>query len=462
MRHTVAISDIHLSQLEPSDGLWMRYRQAPFVPDKELVVMLDALRERVRGQELELILNGDIFDFDVPWIKNGKTRFPDAERDAAIGVPVMRDILHDHLAFIQALGRVLADGHTVIFISGNHDVEMTLPEIRAEVRYALLDASFAAGAKESRDAISQRILFRAWFYLTRDGILLEHGHQYDETNCYRTIMQPYDNTGKNIAPTLGALTTRYFGARLGYFNPNVDESYMLSFWGYLRHWIKYYLFSSQSILKTFFVGVAKTFINLIKDRGDVSPQRKEKNAAAAVTEAGVGRELIDKHLALAVKPVEENTFQLLSDLGLDRILLALLAVILAYLWAHFTNGWLEFGALVPLGLFALYGFFAPRRSSLEELWRHVQRATQDIAATYHAQAVIFGHTHHAEGTWENGIFYGNTGSWSAAYKDIECTIPLTDKRPIIWLTTQDGTSALQGGLLFWKDGKFLENQDVGA
>ena len=46
MRHTVSLSDIHLCEVERTDGLWMRYRQAPFSPDNDLGAMLDALREQ--------------------------------------------------------------------------------------------------------------------------------------------------------------------------------------------------------------------------------------------------------------------------------------------------------------------------------------------------------------------------------------------------------------------------------
>ncbi len=50
MHHTVAIlPDIHLCvSSEPTDGLWMRYRQAPYSPDGEIAAMLDALRGEVR------------------------------------------------------------------------------------------------------------------------------------------------------------------------------------------------------------------------------------------------------------------------------------------------------------------------------------------------------------------------------------------------------------------------------
>ena len=69
-----------------------------------------------------------------------------------------------------------------------------------------------------------------------------------------------------------------------------------------------------------------------------------------------------------------------------------------------------------------------------------------------ARAVVFGHTHMPEGVWEEGVFYGNTGSWSAAYRDVACTEPISDERPLVWLTFAEGV--LAGGLYAWKNGDF--------
>src|SRR5262245_38676186 len=103
MFHTVAISDIHLCELEPTDGLWMRYRQAPYSPDAEVASMLDALREEMKRlppgrtrafdrNELTLVLNGDIFDFDAPRVIDRKSVFHDLPRSAEHAVPVMEAI----------------------------------------------------------------------------------------------------------------------------------------------------------------------------------------------------------------------------------------------------------------------------------------------------------------------------------------------------------------------------------
>ena len=53
MRHTVVISDIHLSEVERGSGLWMRYRQRQFLPDNEIASMLGAVLGEIRaGDEL--------------------------------------------------------------------------------------------------------------------------------------------------------------------------------------------------------------------------------------------------------------------------------------------------------------------------------------------------------------------------------------------------------------------------
>src|SRR5690349_15922172 len=112
MHHTVAISDIHLCELEPTAGLWMRYRQAPYSPDGEIAAMLDALRGEIRKgtggsgglhtqrDELTLVLNGDIFDLDAPRVIDNESVVHDLPRTAEHAVPAMEAILRDHPVFV--------------------------------------------------------------------------------------------------------------------------------------------------------------------------------------------------------------------------------------------------------------------------------------------------------------------------------------------------------------------------
>src|SRR5207245_2579197 len=60
------------------------------------------VRERVRGEALTLVLNGDVFDLDAPRVVNSKSVFHDHPRDAVHAVPSMRAILDDHPLFVDA------------------------------------------------------------------------------------------------------------------------------------------------------------------------------------------------------------------------------------------------------------------------------------------------------------------------------------------------------------------------
>jgi hypothetical protein len=107
-------------------------------------------------------------------------------------------------------------------------------------------------------------------------------------------------------------------------------------------------------------------------------------------------------------------------------------------------------------LFLAYELSIPKLP-IDETWRRVQRAARGVARVHRARAVIFGHTHQPAGAWEDGVFYGNTGTWSPAFKDLECTQPLHDERPVVWLAS-DGRAdgRLEGGLMTWKAGRFFE------
>lgn len=453
MRHTVAISDIHLCELEPTDGLWMRYRQAAYVPDRELASMLDSLSERMGGDDLELVLNGDVFDFDAPRVIDGESRFHNQPRDAQHAVPAMMAILRDHATFVDALGRLLARGHRVVLISGNHDVQLTLPEVRSTLRRALVEACKRAGGPA--DAGS-RVEFRAWFYMNKDGVLFEHGNQYDQYCSYRFPLMPFHRDSRMIVPTFGSLAARNFAARMGYFNPHVDSSFMLSAFGYVRHWAKYYLFSRRSLAVAWLLGTIRSMVELVRrlDRG--SRERRRQHLDACVRETGLSKRRLARHLRICATPADQTPARIARELWIDRLVLGGLALTMLAIGLFFARGPLAaIAALVPIAIVGLYELLMPK-PGLDEVWNRVQRTARRVAKIHRARAVVFGHTHHAEGTWERGVFYGNTGSWSAAFRDVACTEPVSDEKPVIWLTCDDARAprSLSGGLVHWKNGRF--------
>lgn len=453
MRHTVVISDIHLSETERTDGLWMRYRQEAYSPDGELASMLQRLRGEVRGGELTLVLNGDVFDLDAPRVVGQESVFHDLPRDADHALPMIEAILDDHPVFVAALGAVLAEGHAIVLVSGNHDVQLTLPEVRALVSERLVAAAIAAGGDrpESAEAIRARVAFRAWFHKTADNIVIEHGNQYDGYCSYRYPMEPFGKDPREIQPTMGSLTTRHLISRMGFFNPHVDSSFMLSAAGYFAHWARYYLFSRRSLAVAWATGALRIVAELARRRDPERRDRRRRNIAAAAAETGVPLRVVARHARLFASPAEDRLAQVLRELWLDRVALATAAAVFALVWLVVARGAMLGAVALAPALLVAYELAVPK-GTLEQTWRRVQRVARHVARAHKASAVVFGHTHRAEGAWEEGVFFGNTGSWSAAYKDLECTELLVKQRPIVWLTSDDGR--IEGGLATWSDGSF--------
>jgi len=458
MRNTVIISDIHLCEVEPGSGPWMRYRQRPYLPDAEIAQLFDALRERMRGEELSVVLNGDVFDFDAPRVVGQTSMFHDLPRDAEHGVPALAAILDDHPLFLEALGRLLDAGHELIFVSGNHDVLLTLPEVRALLSARLVEGTLALRSRASatsadRSAIAARIHFRAWFHKTNDGILIEHGHLYDPYCSYRYPMAPYRTGSRTIMGTMGSIGSRLLVSQLGYFNPHVDDSFMMSSTGYFLHWVRYYLWSRRSIALIWACGTARVLWSLYRARQGPSRAHFRGNLLACARETGEPVSAIGRHARLIEPPAEDRLLRVVRELWVDRVFILLAsAVIAAALLFALGLPWGLLALALPPLMFVMYDRLAPK-PPLSDTWSRVGRVMRRVAQVHRARAVVFGHTHHAEGAWEGDAFYGNAGSWSAATTDHHGNEIRIGPRPLIWLRV-DERGDLYGGLYTWKAGAF--------
>lgn len=79
LRHTLVISDVHLCEGVPGDDLWMRWRQNPYFPDTEFAAVVDHLLGGALDPDdrLNLVFNGDLFDFNAGRVIDGKALFED-------------------------------------------------------------------------------------------------------------------------------------------------------------------------------------------------------------------------------------------------------------------------------------------------------------------------------------------------------------------------------------------------
>src|SRR5689334_646993 len=94
-RYTAVISDLHLCEAEPVNlkfPLWKKFKTRQFFYDDVFSNFLNHIQEKAKGDSVELILNGDIFDFDsvmsrpekpsfrIDWLEEKRGLYPRPER----------------------------------------------------------------------------------------------------------------------------------------------------------------------------------------------------------------------------------------------------------------------------------------------------------------------------------------------------------------------------------------------
>ncbi len=461
MRHIAVVSDIHLCTLDPTSDLWMRYRQASRNPDIYLRPMLDALATHIHtlcetsseNHELTLIFNGDTFDFDAPIVAHGKSRHHDEPRTREHSIQLLNAILDDHPQWLEGTAQLIADGHTIVFIAGNHDAQLSIPGVWEILKSRIL--SIAHMLSPNSGDMEGRLQFRTWFYTTPDGIHIEHGHQYDPYCSFHYPTAPFHKHTSTVQPTLGSLGARLLTSRMGYFNPHVDESHERTAASYVQHWIRYYIGSHHSLLFSWLFGSIQAFFHLVGavDHGDEA--RYQQFLQAASRETGMPLHILAQHSRLFSKPIEiSERIRMARELWIDRVawfffsLLWAVAIVLLLPWPTELLGALSFA------VFALYEIVTPKWPAAYR-WNAVSEKSPNVAAIYNAKAIVFGHTHHPFAHIDNGIFVANSGSLSSMYFDEECMQPVFPQKPLVWIQI-DNNHALSGKLMGFDGQHFAE------
>lgn len=139
-QYTAVISDLHLSEAEPVNirfPLWKKFKTRQFFFDDVFESFLKHIEERAQGAPIELILNGDIFDFDsvmalpdeptfhVSWLEKHRGLFPRPDRSRF----KIQKILKDHAEFMTSLRDFIMRGNRAVFVIGNHDLELHFPGV---------------------------------------------------------------------------------------------------------------------------------------------------------------------------------------------------------------------------------------------------------------------------------------------------------------------------------------------
>ena len=431
--YTAVVSDLHLADFEAEDPArpgWRKFKTRGVAADDRLLHLLGHVRALAGGAPIELVLAGDIFDFDtivaipepapfpVTWLERRRGLAPEEDRSAW----KMRRILADHAALFDALRAFVAEGHTLAFIIGNHDLELHWPAVQAELRAAL--------APPTPDAVVICEFFRI---VGRDTLVM-HGNQLDAYCVCHDPLHPFiEVDGRvRIRSPFGNVAGKLMLNGMGLLNPHVESSFIRPFGEYLRFFFTYVARIQPLLGWTWFWTALVTLWVSVGEGlrpGRKDPARLDERERDAARRANATPRIVRALREVQVHPAVYSPLRVARELWLDRaaLLLLLLAVgfqvVSALHWAAGASPlWILPIFLAMLPIYIAYARSC--RSEVADTEGNILAHVGDLARLAKVRRVIMGHTHRA-GTWRVGdVTHFNTGHWSPAFDDVECTRPV--------------------------------------
>jgi UDP-2,3-diacylglucosamine pyrophosphatase LpxH len=169
-RRVYVISDLHLGGVYPKAGKGTGRGFRLSTHTEELKTFIEALAQGVwRNGGIELVLNGDTVDF---LAERGDTdNWTPFAADPNDAVKKFEAIADRDAEIFTALNRFLDYGGRLVILLGNHDIELSLPPVRAMLRRRL-------GVAAHHDF---RFIYDGEAYVVGDAVI-EHGNRYDGWN----------------------------------------------------------------------------------------------------------------------------------------------------------------------------------------------------------------------------------------------------------------------------------------
>lgn len=441
---TLVVSDLHLTDAEPVDPgrpYWKVHKQRAFFVDADFDALLEHASVNVEpGTALELVLNGDVFDFDAvtalpdeaPEPIGLLARLRGLSSEEWMSVFKIDRIIADHGPWFESLATWLRRGHRAIFIVGNHDLELHWPSVQERIR-----ARLALTPEQSA-----RLVFSSWFYISGGDTFISHGHQYDH---YCTTPTPIDplvlaRGRPRVRIPFGDLANRYMLNGMGYFNPHATSNFIMSAGEYVRFFFRYMVRTQPLLLWSWFWSAAVTLAVTLKEHWRPAmrdPLLVEEKVQAIAERAQATPSMVRRIAAVDVPSACTNPWQIIRELWLDRGFFFLGMVYVAFqlvLTVNFVWPISPWWTLVPLGLlfpvFLTYSFRVRPAVFVEPL------LTPERADVLHritgASHVVFGHTHEPERRVIGSVQYANGGFWSPAFTTPEATTRI-GTQTFVWI-----------------------------
>ncbi|PKN56046.1 MAG: hypothetical protein CVU56_18115 [Deltaproteobacteria bacterium HGW-Deltaproteobacteria-14] len=417
----LVVSDLHLADIEDHADGWKRHKSSAWIYDDEFDRMVAAFEaDGDPDDRLTLILNGDIFDFDLVTAVPDPAPWPVGPLEHEYGLAAtapksawkLERMLADHPRWIATLGRLCRDGHRVVLVIGNHDRELWFPAVTR----VFVDA---VSAVVGHAVPADRLYVEPWFFYVPGEIYVEHGHQYDYYSSFRYNLEPvYEMRGEqHLALTTGNLSNRFMLGNIGYFNPHATD-FILSLVGYVKHWFRYYAFTRRWLMLTWFLGSVRSLAGLLNIRGRLKrnpPRDYDRHLDATAERYDIDPDTVRALYALRREPITKRAFKIFREFWLDRLTLAVLMVLgTVTLLVAPVPVWLK--VMVPLTGFPLlwfiYQWLAGNDNALT-LEQKTHTYAHAIASLVPVRAIVFGHTHVPNQIpLSRDVTFANSGTWA--------------------------------------------------
>jgi len=461
--HTVILSDMHMTEAEPihpRNPLWKKYKRKEFFVDESFKFFLETIQKEMKGS-IELILNGDIFDYDsvmtlpeksdfkVSWLEKKRGLFSEVEKSRF----KTQVILSDHDEWVKALREFILNGHHVVMIIGNHDIELHWPEVQQDILKAL----------ELSDEFKCNFRFCEWFYISNGDTLIEHGNQYDAYTVCQNPINPLIkviNHEASVRLPFGNLADRYMINGMGFFNPHVDSSFIKSnLKEYISFFVKYIMKTEPLLAITWFWGAMVTLLFSVREGllpALVDPMSIVDRVEMIAKKSNSTTQIVRALNAVHVHPAIFNPFKILRELWLDRALFFVLIVWGCFQFYSILNIftrvsflWFSIPLILVMPFFIMYAQSV--ESEIHKLSKKIAGKIGQSATLAGVERVVLGHTHKERFIKVDEVELINSGTWSAAYEDVECTRPL-GRKCFVWIfPNKEAKGGRQACLNEWTD-----------
>ncbi|MCC6811618.1 MAG: metallophosphoesterase [Deltaproteobacteria bacterium] len=428
----VVVSDIHLGEdlIQKGPPSLQHYINRL---NEQFVAFVDWLRERPKSGPIDLVINGDMFDFVKislrPDPREAYMRWQQGlsateKRHGLDNSPErvewkLERILESHRPAFISLAELVGDGNRLHIVAGNHDREFYYPEIVTHLRRALSDLYFSRHRVQdtaaARAAFSARLDFSMWFHVTQGGVYIEHGHQYDPYCSFEYLLAPRKRPEEmKVALPLTHKAIPYFADLMGDMSThNLDTRGL----GYYFRMLFRMGPKRVGVLLWAYVRAVASILREAGGKGREARRALESEHLTERSEVATKYALSEPQIhaldALHATPAEFSLMKMIQCFYVDRFALAFVVLVGLALqtWLLDDRLWRFSAFAVTIVAAALVSEWLGTKRRFDTR-QFLREGAAGVARTLRSRVVIFGHSHKPEVVaLDGGAHYINIGSW---------------------------------------------------